>query len=68
MKIEDQGPAMTGFVAGLSSEQMDAALAYRGPENFGPDEFRREPATSQPPLPGAWSEPYPPSDTLDGEE
>lgn len=31
----------TGFLAALTAEQRDKALAYRGPESFGEDEFRR---------------------------
>lgn len=37
----DERP-MTGFLATLTDEQRAAALAYRGPENLGAGEFRRE--------------------------
>jgi hypothetical protein len=33
---------MTGFFAGLTAEQKEAALAYRGPEDHGDDALRIE--------------------------
>ncbi len=35
------GRPMTGFFAGLTPEQRRKALAYRGPENHGSDEFHK---------------------------
>lgn len=32
---------VTGFLASLTPEQRAKALAYRGPENFGDDTYRR---------------------------
>lgn len=32
---------MVGFLAGLTPEQRDQALAYRGPENHGNPDFKK---------------------------
>lgn len=39
---------MTGFLATLTAEQRERALAYRGPENFG-DESMAKASTPPPP-------------------
>lgn len=38
-----------GFFASLTPEQQAAALAYRGPENIGPDDLKFRPATESSP-------------------
>lgn len=50
----DERP-MTGFLATLTDEQRAAALAYRGPENHGADEFRREHAAEMDAASPGWS-------------
>jgi hypothetical protein len=39
--LEPVARPMTGFLAGLTADQQKRALEYRGPDNFGGEEYRR---------------------------